>query len=355
MQMSGSSIAQPLRPSERRGTQAEVTPRLGRDLLRATDAYAVDSRGRSWLHLSVTLTLLGASLALAALAPWWPLQLVGSLLSALVFVRAFILFHDFMHGAILRGSKLAEVIFFGLGMVLMTPPNAWRYGHNYHHKHVGKRSESSTGSFPILTTEMWRQSTSGQKLFYRIARHPLTILFAFFTVFAYSICFTNFRRSPSKYWDSLPALAFHVIGAPLIAWFGGAQLFLFVYVIPLLAASALGAYLFYAQHNFVGMQVPSEDEWEYHDASVATSSYLETGALMRFFTGNIGFHHVHHLAPRIPNYRLEACHGAHPAFAEARTLTWREGLEASRYALWDSDAGRMVTFAAAAARARNQT
>lgn len=346
MQMSGSSLAQPLRPSERRGEQAAVPPRLGRDLLRATDAYAVDSRSRSWMHLTVTLTLLGGSLALAALAPWWPVRLVGSLLAALVFVRAFILFHDFMHGAILRGSKLAEAIFFGLGMVLMTPPNAWRYGHNYHHKHVGKLSESSTGSFPILTTEMWRQATSGQKLFYRISRHPLTILFAFFTVFAYSICITNFRRAPRKYWDSLPALAFHAIGAPLLAWFGGAQLFLFVYAIPLLVASALGAYLFYAQHNFVGMQVPSEDEWEYHDASVATSSYLETGALMRFFTGNIGFHHVHHLNAQIPFYRLPQVMAEFPELQNPVKTTLRPGdvLGCLRLKLWDPAQGRMVGF-----------
>ncbi|MCY3000441.1 MAG: hypothetical protein NTV21_01335, partial [Planctomycetota bacterium] len=116
MQMSGSPTAQSLRPSEPRAGKVAVpaTPRAGRELLKATDAYAVDSRARSWMHLSLTLALLGSALAAAALAPWWPARLVGSVLAALVFVRAFILFHDFMHGSILRGSKVAEGIFFGL-------------------------------------------------------------------------------------------------------------------------------------------------------------------------------------------------------------------------------------------------
>jgi omega-6 fatty acid desaturase (delta-12 desaturase) len=357
MQMAASSPATPHSEPRRgdRGTSVgshSETLRTGRDLLRATERYAFDSRSRSWLHLVTTVSLLVGALVVAGAAPWWPVQLAGSILATLIFVRAFILFHDFMHGAILKGSKVAEGIFFVLGMILMTPPNAWRYGHNYHHKHVGKRSEASTGSFPLLTTSMWRQSSKGDRLFYRIARHPLTIVFAILTVFAYSICFTNFRRDPRKYWDSAAALLCHLIGVPLLAIYGGFEPLLFLYLIPVVSAGALGAYLFYSQHNFVGMQVPDEDEWDYHSASVATSSYLETGALMRFFTGNIGFHHVHHLNAQIPFYRLPQVMAEMPELQNPirTTLRPRDVIGNLRLKLWDESRREMVTFRDVATR-----
>lgn len=359
MHMAASSPATP-HPDLRRGDRGtSVSPgttgassdspaplREGRELLRATERYAFDSRGRSWLHLLSTVSLLVGALVVAGAAPWWPVQLAGSILATLIFVRAFILFHDFMHGSILKGSKVAEGIFFVLGMILMTPPNAWRYGHNYHHKHVGKRSEASTGSFPLLTTEMWRKASKGDRLFYRVARHPLTIVFAILTVFAYSICVTNFLKDPRKYWDSAAALLCHLIGVPLLAYFGGFEPLLFLYLIPVVSAGALGAYLFYSQHNFVGMQVPDEEEWDYHSASVATSSYLETGALMRFFTGNIGFHHVHHLNAQIPFYRLPQVMAEMPELQNPvrTTLRPRDVLGNLRLKLWDESRREMVTF-----------
>jgi omega-6 fatty acid desaturase (delta-12 desaturase) len=211
---------------------------------------------------------------------------------------------------------------------------------------VGKRSEASTGSFPLLTTEMWRKASKGDRLFYRVARHPLTIVFAILTVFAYSICVTNFLKDPRKYWDSAAALLCHIVGAPLLAIYGGFEPLLFLYLIPVVSAGALGAYLFYSQHNFVGMQVPDEDEWDYHSASVATSSYLETGPLMRFFTGNIGYHHVHHLNAQIPFYRLPQVMAEMPELQHPirTTLRPRDVLGNLRLKLWDESRREMVTF-----------
>ena len=154
----------------------------------------------------------------------------------------------------------------------------------------------------------------------------------------------------------------HLTNLALLATYGGLGLLLgfgpvaLVVLAVMVPASVMGVWLFSLQHHFEDSHWAGDGDWNPVDAALGGSSFLRLPRVLQWLTGNIGFHHVHHLAPRIPNYRLEACHGAHPAFAEARTLTWREGLEASRYALWDSDAGRMVTFAAAAtARARSQT
>jgi omega-6 fatty acid desaturase (delta-12 desaturase) len=110
-------------------------------------------------------------------------------------------------------------------------------------------------------------------------------------------------------------------------------------------ASIAGVVLFSLQHHFEGARWARHDVWDPVKAALRGSSFLRLPRLLQWLTGSIGFHHVHHLAPRIPNYRLEACHHAHPAFAEVRVLSIREGLRASRYALWDEECDRMVTFA----------
>jgi omega-6 fatty acid desaturase (delta-12 desaturase) len=114
-------------------------------------------------------------------------------------------------------------------------------------------------------------------------------------------------------------------------------------------ASVVGVWLFSLQHHFEGTTWARHEAWDPVTAAIEGSSFLRLPRILQWFTGSIGFHHVHHLAPRIPNYRLEACHHAHPAFAAARTLTFRDGLLASRHALWDEAGGRMVTFAEAEA------
>jgi hypothetical protein len=131
-----------------------------------------------------TFVLLAAALAGAALAAWWPLRLVLSVLAGLLMVRAFITYHDCMHGAILARSRLAWLLFRLYAALALTPPRSWKKSHNYHHGHVGQISTASIGAFPIMTTRMWREAAPAARARYRMERHPLTVLTGYVTLFA---------------------------------------------------------------------------------------------------------------------------------------------------------------------------
>ena len=149
---------------------------MGRELLKATGPFAVESVAKSWWHVGSTLVLLVAALAGAGLAPGWPLRLLFSIFAALVMVRAFITYHDYMHGALLSRSRLAWVLFRVYAALGLTPPRSWKKSHNYHHGHVGQISTASVGAFPIMTTQMWRAASPAARALYRLERHPLTVL-----------------------------------------------------------------------------------------------------------------------------------------------------------------------------------
>lgn len=320
--------------------------RVERELHAATRPFAHDSPLRSWWSIASTFGLLVAVLIGAAIAPWWPLRLAASLLGALVLVRTFILYHDFMHGSILPGSRLARAVFYTYAAINLTPPRSWRDSHNFHHANVGKLEGSNTGSFPLMTTEMWRTASNMQRLKYRVARHPLTLLFAYLTVFLANVCTLPLLRRPSRYWDSALSLLAHSSLLLTLWLIGGVDVAFFALLLPMTIAASMGGYLFYVQHDFPGMQILPESEWTPYRAALVSSSYLRLGPVMRWFTGNIGFHHVHHLNSLIPFYRLPKAMAAipelqHPAVT---TLRPRDVMACLRANVWDDDNKRMVGY-----------
>ena len=237
----------------------------GMKLLDATRPFAKESRIKSWWCLGSTLVILGAVLVLAAVLPWWPLRLVASIAGGLVLVRAFIIYHDYMHGSLLRGSRLARGVLYSLGLLMLTPPRYWRFTHNFHHAHVGKVIvakedafpvlTSDVGSFPLMSTERWHRATTWQRLQYRVIRHPLTILCAYVTVFLLATCVTPLAQNPRKYWDGAFSLLAHGGLIALLWLFAGFDVVMFSIVVPVAIAAALGAYLFYAQHTYEGLRI----------------------------------------------------------------------------------------------------
>ena len=325
--------------------------RTGRDLMIATRPFAAESRALSWWHLLSTLALLGGTAFVAASPFAWPLRALGGLVMGLTMVRMFILFHDFHHGAIFRGSIAARAILNLYGLLLITPAGIWRYTHNYHHAHTAKTEGQQRGTYTLYTTQQWREATPLERLHYRIERHPVTMLLGYLFVFVLSFGVFPFAQNPRRYWDSALALVLHgALLAALIA-FAGPATFLFAFLMPFLIAGIAGAYLFYVQHNFEGITIPDKVVWNHTRASLEASSFLKMGPVMRWFTGNIGFHHIHHLNPKIPFYRLPAAMRAipelqHPVVA---TLHPRAIVASFRLKLWDPDQGRMVGYRAAAA------
>jgi omega-6 fatty acid desaturase (delta-12 desaturase) len=343
---SGEEPAKELSPLQKANAARAKATKEGRAVIEATKPYAKENRAESWLHLGVVIGVIGGLTTVAALAPWWPLRLAAAVVSGLTIVRLFIVYHDFMHGALLRGSKVADVILSAYGVLVLAPPRIWKESHNYHHAHTSQIVGSQIGSYPIVTTEMYKRMKPIDRLKYRLARNPLTILSGYVPIFMLGMCLNSVRKSPIKYWDSALALVVNVaLTVGLVARFGVATA-AFVYLVPLAVACATGAYLFYAQHNFPDMQLQPRHEWTFAKAALESSSYMPMGPVMRWFTGNIGYHHVHHLNPHIPFYKLPKAMAEVPALQNpgVTSLAPWDVARCLGLKLWDPQARKMVGY-----------
>jgi omega-6 fatty acid desaturase (delta-12 desaturase) len=197
-----------------------------------------------------------------------------------------------------------------------------------------------------MTVEQWRETGFWQRFYYKLARHPITIVLASVTVFLFSNCLAPALTNPKKEWSGLLAIA---VNAAIITglWFlGGFWLAFFAWILPYAVATALGAYLFFAQHNFPGMKVLDDEHWNLPDAAMVSCSWMNLGPFMRWFTGEIGYHHVHHLNAGIPFYRLEEAMKALPETQQPAetSLRPRDIWGCFRLKLWDPERDEMVTF-----------
>jgi omega-6 fatty acid desaturase (delta-12 desaturase) len=188
-----------------------------RELIERTRPFAIEDRARSWRAVVSTLIFLAGAIAAAVAPPmdgaplplYWAVRGLSAVVAGLLVIRFFILYHDFQHGALLRGSKVAKAVMGTFGVLFLTPPRVWRETHNYHHAHTAKIIGSNVGSYMMVTTSMWKQMTRAQRLKYRVVRHPLTICFGYITIFIYGMCVAPFARSPKKHWINVPSIVLH--------------------------------------------------------------------------------------------------------------------------------------------------
>jgi len=288
--------------------------------------------------------LAGVAVWGAARLPWMAARVASSIVEGLLLVRMFVLFHDFYHGALLRSSRAARLVFWTYGQLVLTPPKVWRQTHNYHHAHNGKIVGSHVGAYPVVTLAMWTKMSPLARLAYRASRHPLTILLGPLTVFGWGMCVSPFLRDRRRNTSALLPLALQLVLAVAVVHTLGWATYALAVGVPLGIAMVAGAYLFYAQHNFPGVYLQPRDEWTYVRAALESSSYMPMGPVMSFFTGNIGFHHVHHLNPSIPFYRLPEAMRAIPELHAAKTTTLgpRDILACFALDIWDPAHGQMV-------------
>ncbi|MBL8736749.1 MAG: fatty acid desaturase [Planctomycetes bacterium] len=314
-----------------------------KQIVLASLAYAKEQRGRSWWHFGSTLAVLfGLAATVCCCDPWW-LRVPASLLLGLVLVRVFIIYHDFQHGTILKGSRLAGAFLTCYGLLVLNPPSIWSRSHEHHHRNVGKIYGASIGSYPVMTAAAWSKAGRWERLRYVLQRHPLTIAAGYLTIFFYGMCVRSFLVDKRQHVDSAIAVTVHAALIVLLAVFAPALL-LFLVLVPMTVACAFGAFLFYAQHNYPSVKLMEGKEWSYVGAALGSSSYIRMGAVMRWFTGNIGFHHVHHVNAKIPFYRLpEAMAGiAELQGPAAMTLSPRQMWRCLRLRVWDAELGRMT-------------
>lgn len=349
-------------------TPMETAARTEKELIDATRPFAQENRAKSWWAVSSTLVILAALLVLAGSPGLWVGRGVGrgvglggtplggvllsllrisvSVTAGLTIVRAFILYHDFLHGAILRRSRAGRAVLYTYGILALTPPKVWRETHNYHHAHTAKIVGSHVGSYAMVTPAIWAKMSAKERTMYKIIRHPLTMILGYFTIFMFGMCVSPLLRSGKKNWDSALSLATALLINGALLGFFGAGVWFFGYLLPMIVAMATGSYLFYAQHNFPDIHVQPRDKWSYTRAALESSSYMKMGPVMNWFTGNIGYHHVHHLNQAIPFYRLPEAMAAIPELQNPPTTSLRlaDVIANFRLKIWDPEQEKMVGY-----------
>lgn len=320
--------------------------RTGKQLIDASKAFSKDDALRSWLEVGVTLVLTAFLLTLTFVNVPLVVKLIGSFGSALLYVRMFVIYHDYQHNAILQKSPAASILMQAFGIFILTPQNIWKRSHDHHHNNNSKLTMSGIGSYPTICKDRYLKLTKNEQWIYLMNRHPLTIIFGYFTLFIYWLNIKSFFQSPRKHFDSLAALALHVMAAIAVYAFLGWVTFLISFFIPFFIAFAMGSYLFYCQHNFPQAQFRENQDWEYDNAALYSSSFMVMNPVMQWMTGNIGYHHVHHLNSRIPFYRLPEAMQNIPELQHAFKTSWSplEMLRCFRLKLWDAERREMITL-----------
>ena len=302
---------------------------------------------RAVLQLVTTLVPLALVFALTyrllALSGWWTLLL--ALPSAALLVRTFVLMHDCAHGSFFLSKRANRAVGAVTGLLTLIPFEHWRHEHSLHHASAGDLDRRGHGDVETLTVREYLGRTRWGRLKYRIVRHPLVYLLIGPVFFVLDKRVPPRgpgagRRQVASVWMNNVAIV--IAGGGLLALFGSRVLL--VYLPAYYIAIVAGIWLFFVQHQFEGTYWEQHQQWDYADAAIAGSSYFELPAVLQWFTGSIGFHHVHHLGPKIPNYNLQRCHEENPIFHRATVVTLRRSISALRLALWDEDAGRLVRF-----------
>lgn len=322
--------------------------------LRSTDWRSIisryagpDVRVSLWQAFS-TLFMLVAGLIFAVRlmepAPWATALLVIPLGGLLI--RTFVIMHDCAHGSFLPWPKINDALGFITGVLTFTPFQQWRREHALHHASSGDLDHRGYGDIITLTVAEYNARSRWGRFKYRLYRHPITL----FGIGPLHMMILQRFRAPSlatgakqlwNVWMTNAALV-GLVTIAILAF--GWRSVLLVYVPAYYLAAAAGIWLFYVQHQFEEAYWERGKEWDYATAAVTGSSHLRLPGILNWFTGHIGLHHVHHLGPKIPNYRLKAAHEENEVFKVAPELNMRTAFRTLRLTLWDEARGRMIGF-----------
>jgi acyl-lipid omega-6 desaturase (Delta-12 desaturase) len=259
-------------------------------------------------------------------------------------VRIFIIFHDAGHGSFFKSSRANAVIGWITGLLTWTPYDYWRHDHAVHHATTGDLDRRGKGDVYTMTVNEYLAAPWWSKTLYRVTRSPLVMftvgpLIQFIVINRFYPAGTGRRERQSVHLTNLALAA--VIG--VLAWRIGWQAFVLVELPVMLVASVAGVWVFYVQHNFDQTYFVRREDWVFFTAGMNGSSFYKLPRLLQWFTGNIGFHHIHHLSPKIPNYNLPKCYRDNPVF-HVRPVTIRLSLKSLGYRLWDEQQQRLVGF-----------
>lgn len=314
---------------------------------KAVEPYMAPSNWRSTLQVLnsvVPMLTLYYLMYRSLVLPYW-VTLLMAFPTAGFTVRVFIIMHDCGHWAFFKSGRANAWVGTLCGILTNAPYHQWTREHAIHHATSGDLDRRGVGDVSTLTVAEYQALSSYEKLKYRLYRHPLVtmgigphFIFLFRSRFVgkYSLA----REKRSVYFTNIAL--FSIWGGAIYAI--GLVPFLAVWVPVQLIAGAWGVWLFYVQHQFEDTYWSRHKTWDYQLAALQGSSYYKLPRIVQWFSGNIGFHHIHHLCQKIPNYNLEACHNNNEYFQKAPTLTFWKSLKCARLKLWDEEKGRMVGF-----------
>jgi acyl-lipid omega-6 desaturase (Delta-12 desaturase) len=304
-------------------------------------AHALWQLGTSVGLLALTFVVMAYSLAF----PYW-VTLALAIPAAGFMLRSFIVMHDCAHGSYLPWRRANEVIGFITGVLTLTPFDQWRRDHALHHATSGDLDRRGNGDINTLTVREYLARTPAGRAKYRAFRNPLVLLVLGPIHLAVNQRFrprskaTGTKQIKSVLWTNI-GIVFALAAFSLLF---GVRTVALVYVPVYMIAGSAGIWLFYVQHQFEDTYWEDHGEWDYATAAIRGSSYLKLPPVLQWMTGSIGLHHVHHLGPRIPNYRLQQCHDENPLFHDVTVVTWAQGIAALRLTLWDEERLRLVRF-----------
>jgi omega-6 fatty acid desaturase (delta-12 desaturase) len=275
---------------------------------------------------------------------WW-LTLPLAILAGGFLIRIFIIFHDCGHGSFFESRAANAFWGFITGMLTFTPYYHWRWEHAVHHATTGQLDRRGVGDVWTLTVQEYLESSRWKKFAYRLARNPI-VLFVIAPLFLFVIG-QRFPAPNAKARERASVWAMDVAvagwAAALIAVFGFLP-WLIIQTTVMAVAGSCGVWLFYVQHQFEDVYWERGEDWDYTEAALKGSSFYKLPRILQWFSGNIGFHHIHHLSPRIPNYNLEKCHRSDPMFADVQPMTLAASLKSLRYRLFDEQTNKLVSF-----------
>jgi omega-6 fatty acid desaturase (delta-12 desaturase) len=313
--------------------------------------YRKPSGARSIVELLITaipFVLIWAAMWAVVYFGYWPLCLLLAVPAALFLVRLFLIQHDCGHGAFFSNRLINDWVGRVLGVFTLTPYDVWRRDHALHHATTGNLDQRGAGGeIRTLTVEEYLALPWFRRLQYRLYRHPF-VMFALGPTFVFVLCQRlplGSMRAGWLPWTSTMATNVAILAiVGLMMWLVGVGPFLLVHGPIMLLAATIGVWLFYVQHQFDEVAWARNGNWDMHEAALHGSSYYDLPAVLRWFTANIGIHHIHHLNSRIPYYRLRQVLRDHPELGKVGRITLWQSLKLVRLSLWDEYQQRMVSF-----------
>ena len=274
---------------------------------------------------------------------WFAIPL--AIVAGLLLVRIFIFFHDCGHGSFFKSHWANSAMGFICGVLTFTPYYHWRWQHAIHHGTSGHLDKRGVGDIWTMTVQEYLEAHRWQRFSYRFQRNPFVLfVIAPLYIFLFRQRFADPTATPrerySVWWMNIALLGV-AIGMSFIFGF---WTYLLLQVVAWMVAGAAGIWLFYIQHQFEDAYWERDDQWDYTLAALQGSSYYKLPRVLQWLSGNIGFHHIHHLSPNIPNYNLERCHEADPIFRQVKPIRLFASFKSLKYRLWDEPAKKLVGY-----------